>query len=98
MNHPIKHSAKELERLIQSLDETDLIHLNRIIVERLNLLSQMNASIKLSDFHNGQKVSFRTQEGEIKKGIILRLNKKTASILTEDDMRWNVHPEFLTKI
>ena len=98
MNQPQKHSVKNLERLIQSLDETDLIHLNRIIVERLNLFSQMKTSLQLSDFHNGQQVSFTTPEGELKKGVILRLNKKTVSILTEDNMRWNVHPEFLTKV
>jgi hypothetical protein len=43
-------------------------------------------------------VSFSTSMGQRKIGVVIRLNKKTASICTEDGDHWNVHPSFLTAV
>jgi hypothetical protein len=80
---------------IRKLNEDDLHFLNRLIVERLKLISQARSTVMLAHFSVGDRVSFPTTAGGFKSGIIVRLNKKTASITTDDGQRWNVHPGYL---
>ena len=80
--------------LIKKLGEDDLVFLNRLIVERLKLISQAKSTHQMAQFNIGDRVGFRTQNGK-KTGIIVRLNKKTASIRTDDGGDWNVSPLFL---
>lgn len=81
---------------IRLLTEDELIHLNRLIVDRLKLLNQARSTVMLSQFSVGDRVSFSSSTGERKSGIIARLNKKTAGVITDDGQRWNVHPGYLT--
>ena len=46
----------------------------------------------------GSRVSFPGHSGERHTGVIVRLNKKTASVVTYEGQQWNVHPSFLTAI
>ena len=43
------------------------------------------------------RVSFTASDGSIKSGVIIRLNKKTVSLRTDDDQLWKVSPSFLRK-
>ena len=81
---------------IRSLGEDDLRFLNRLIVDRLKLIHQARSTVMLANFGVGDRVRFPTNAGDEKTGVIIRLNKKTASIVTDDGHRWNVHPIFLT--
>jgi hypothetical protein len=83
---------------IRRLSEEDLRFLNRLIVERLKLIGQARSTAMLAHFSVGDRVSFQGNFGERKTGIIVRLNKKTASIATDDGQHWNVHPGFLTSV
>lgn len=83
---------------IGRMNEDDLRFLNRLIVERLKLISQARSTVMLARFTMGDRVRFQANSGEWKSGVILRLNKKTASIVTDDGQRWNVHPGFLTPV
>ncbi len=80
---------------IRKLNEDDLRFLNRLIVERLKLINQARSTVMLAHFSVGDRVYFPTNTGERKAGIVVRLNKKTASIRTDDGQHWNVHPAFL---
>jgi hypothetical protein len=80
---------------IKKLGEEDLVFLNRLIVERLKLISQARSTQMMAHFTIGDRVHFRTSAGETKNGIISRLNKKTASIITDDGQSWNVAPGLL---
>ena len=80
---------------IRKLNEDDLHFLNRLIVERLKLISQARSTVMLAHFSVGDRVSFPAATGDWKVGVIIRLNKKTASIATDDGQRWNVHPGYL---
>lgn len=80
---------------ILRMNEDDLRFLNRVIVERLRLMHQARNAVMLARFSVGDRVSFQTSFGELKAGVIIRLNKKTASIVTDEGQRWNVHPGFL---
>ena len=83
---------------IRRMNEDDLRFLNRLIVERLKLLAQARSTSMLSRFSVGDRVSFPGASGEQKHGVIIRLNKKTATIATDDGQQWNVHPTFLSLV
>lgn len=82
---------------LRHMSEEDLIYLNRMVVERLNLLAQAKSTMQLARFAEGDRVNFTAQDGTVKHGTIMRLNKKTVSVFTEDGHRWNVAPALLRK-
>ena len=86
----------EAAEAIRKLNEDDLRFLNRLIVERLKLINQARSTVMLAHFSVGDRVRFSTAAGDQKSGVIVRLNKKTASIATDDGQHWNVHPGYLT--
>jgi len=83
---------------IARMNEDDLRFLNRVIVERLKLIGQARSTAMMARFNVGDRVSFQSTVGERKAGVIIRLNKKTASIATDDGQQWNVHPGFLARV
>lgn len=82
---------------LRHMSAEDLIYLNRMVVERLNLLHQAKSTMQLARFAEGDRVNFTAQDGTIKHGTIMRLNKKTVSMFTDDGHRWNVAPAYLRK-
>jgi len=81
---------------VAELSEDDLRFVNRLVVDRLKLLAQARSTALLADFHVGQRVCFTTPEGRTVAARVECLNKKTASVVTDDGDRWNVAPAFLT--
>jgi hypothetical protein len=43
-------------------------------------------------------VEFTTQDGSVKRAVVVRLNKKTASLRTDDAQNWKVSPVLLRKV
>jgi hypothetical protein len=84
-----------IAEMIGKLPEEDLVFLNRTIIERLKLISQAKSTAMMARFNIGNRVKFQTSDGKNKTGVIVRLNKKTASIHTDDGGSWNVFPGFL---
>lgn len=80
---------------IKRLNEDDLLFLNRLIVERLNLISQAKSTSLMARFTQGDRVVFQAPDGQMLEGIVLRLNKKTVSVATDDGHQWNVAPGLL---
>lgn len=87
--------TRRIEEFIKDLDETELRYLNRLIVERLKLISQAKSTREMAKFNVGERVEFENREGSTIAGRVIKLNKKTVSILTRDNHRWNVAPMFL---
>ena len=83
---------------IDQLNESELIDLNRRIVERLRFLRQMRAHTSMLAFSIGDKVYFEPDNEPPVFGIITRYNKKTVSILAEDGNKWTVSPQLLRRI
>lgn len=83
---------------IKKLGEKDLLFLHQVITERLNLMAQAKSTLLMADFHADERVHFRGTDGISKSGVIIRLNKKTASIRTDDGHLWNVFPGFLKRV
>ena len=82
---------------LRHMSEADLVYLNRMVVERLNLLAQARSTVQLARFAQGDRICFTDSDGTEKHGTVLRLNKKTVSVCTDDNQRWNVSPELLRK-
>ncbi len=80
---------------IKGLNEEDLLFLNRLIVERLKLISQFRSTSLMVRFTRGDRVVFQAPDGRTLEGIVLRLNKKTVSIATDEGHQWNVAPGLL---
>src|SRR5208337_1236967 len=87
---------RRVEDFIKTLGENELRYLNRLVVERLKLLFQERSTSQMKRFNIGERVFFVTPDGLRKTGVILRLNKKTASVNTDDGGNWNVAPGLLS--
>jgi hypothetical protein len=81
---------------LKDLGEEDLIFLNKLIVGRLKLIAQARSTSLMARFNVGDRVEFRGPAGDRKIGTIVRINKKTASVLTDGRESWNVFPGFLS--
>ena len=92
---PKQFDQTRIESFIKDLGEEELRYLNGPIVERLKLIWQEKSTRSMSRFNLGELVRFSDNDGRMKTGRIVRLNKKTASILTSDGQHWKVSPGLL---
>ena len=92
----LKHQNR-IEDFIKTLNMDELIFLNRLVNERVKLLSQMEASQMMVDYNIGDFVEFDGKDGQVLRGIITKMNKKTVSIKTTTGVKWNVSPYYLRK-
>ena len=90
-----REDARKIEEFIKSLNEDDLRYMNRLIIERLKLLHQQSSTTQMQRFNIGEKVRFTDPSGTVKTGTIIRLNKKTVSLVTTGGEQWNVAPGLL---
>jgi len=82
---------------IDRLSESELIDLNHRIVQRLKFLSSMHAHAEMMEFSIGEEVSFHPAGREEQRGLLVKYNKKTVTVVTEAGQRWNVSPHLLHK-
>lgn len=85
---------------IEKLQEEDLRFLNHLIVQRLKHLHQVRQTRLLGQFYKGDRVKFRSPDGnEELNGIVIRVNKKSVSIDIGDGKGWwNVSPALVSLI
>lgn len=77
----------------------DLIYLNHLIKERFDHLHQIEQYQAFTNYKVGDRVCFQTMEGRSVRGTIIRLNKKTVSMIEDgNQMNWKVWPSLLTKL
>ncbi|MBN1982470.1 MAG: hypothetical protein JW795_13135 [Chitinivibrionales bacterium] len=81
---------------INKMGEEDLRFLNKLIVNRLKWLVDTQCQSLLAQFHPGDRVHFQNRAGDYLIGTVVRINKKTISVSTEDhEGWWNVSPGLL---
>lgn len=81
---------------IDQLTESELIDLNHRIVARLRMFAELRAHTSMLEFKVGERVSFKAEDGRRITGVLVRYNKRTVSVVTDDGHRWNVSPALLT--
>lgn len=82
---------------LDQLTESELIDLNHRIVTRLRMLAQLRAHTSMLEFKVGERVRFEAENGRLITGMLVRYNKKTVSLVTDDGHRWNVSPALLKR-
>ncbi|MBN2041917.1 MAG: hypothetical protein JW864_17915 [Spirochaetes bacterium] len=83
---------------IEKLTEKELIELNHKIVERLKFLESCHNHKEMLKFNVGEKVSFEPYGRDRQIGTLVKYNKKSVTVITENGQKWNVSPHFLSKI
>ena len=80
---------------IEDMTVEQLLELNRVICDRIDYLRAKQDQNVLAQIHVGNQVSFKTNEGTVF-GIVIRRNRKTVIVLTEDNRQWKLPPGALT--
>lgn len=89
--------VSEFEHFLNRLSEEDLRLLNRMIVERLKLYHKARDLKQLAKFNLMDRVSFQ-HNGRTVTGVIIKLNRRSVTILEPDGHEWNVAPSFLIRL
>lgn len=83
---------------IDKLTESELIDLNHRVVERLRFIQQARAHATMLRFSIGDRITFEPDARGPLLGVIVRYNKKSVSVLTDDGQRWTVAPGLLRHV
>ena len=83
---------------IDHLSREELVALNRRIVERVKMLDTLATHQTMMQFHPGARVTFASTSGERLIGTLMKFNKKTVTVITDDGERWNISPQLLSPI
>ena len=80
---------------IDGLTFEELLELNQRVMARLKMLESMQAHVEMTAFNIGKRVSFETQHGRLF-GTLVKYNRKTVTVVTENRQRWNISPHLLS--
>ncbi len=80
---------------LEEFTEEELVHLNRLIVERVRLMQQVKAHRAMTQFRVGQRVKFNSNAGQPVVGTLAKYNRKSVTVVTADGHSWTVSPTFL---
>ena len=85
---------------IEALSYDELVALNRRIVARLKQLNALRSQYHMLALNRGQRVSFDAgaQHGGRLIATVLKFNRKTVSVLSDDGHQWNVSPHLLSPV
>jgi hypothetical protein len=83
---------------IDHLSVDELVALNQRIVERLKMLESLQAHQSMMQFHPGARVSFESPQGGRLTGTLMKFNRKTVTVVTDNGQRWNISPHLLSPI
>lgn len=92
MTNSFDDTFTQLLQQLEKLDRGSLLELKAEIVDRLKTMDESSQAEQLRQFSVGDRVSFENKSGETLLGSILRVNKKTLTLVTDDDMQWRVSP------
>lgn len=82
---------------IDYLDLESLYTLNDRVIERIKFLEHARAHFSMMAFNIGSRVSFETAEGR-QFGRLVKYNRKTVNVDTEDGRRWRIQPHLLSEV
>jgi len=83
---------------IDDLSRDELVELNDRVIERLKYLDAVYAQRAMMALNIGSQVSFDSSRQGRVFGTLIKFNRKTVVVLTEDGAQWRVPPDILTPI
>ncbi len=87
-----------IEDFIKTLSLDELLHMNRIVVERAKMLRQIETYNQMANFVIGDRVQFTDANHTIHTARVVKMNRKTISVVTSDNQQWNVSPGALRRL
>ena len=102
MENPVRGQSATLRSVtdrvvIDHLSLEELYELNDQVVERIKFLEHAQAHLSMMAFNIGARISFETPEGR-QFGRLIKRNRKTVNVDTEDGRRWRLSPHLLTAV
>lgn len=86
-----------IDRILGTLNEEQLRLLNRKVFERLRSCREGDDREQMAQFRITDRVWF-DYKGRRCTGTVMKLNKRTATVYTDDGKQWNVSPHFLRRM
>jgi len=83
---------------IDTMTVEELVALNHRIVERLKFLESLQAHHDMMAFNIGARVSFESSRGGRQLGTLVKFNRKTVTVMTDNGQRWNISPHLLSPV
>ncbi len=83
---------------INNLSRQELVELNDRVIERLKYMDAVHAQQAMMTLNIGTQVSFDSPRHGRVFGTVIKFNRKTVVVLTEDRVQWRVPPDILTPI
>lgn len=83
---------------IDQLTVEELEALNHRIVERLKILDTLQAHQSMMAFNIGARISFDSGKNGRLLGTLLKFNRKTVTVVTDNGQRWNISPHLLSPV
>jgi len=83
---------------LDALSREELLALNHRIVERLKMLDTLDTHQSMMQFHPGARVNFTGNAGERLTGTLMKFNRKTVTVVTDNGQRWNISPQLLSPL
>ena len=83
---------------IDKMTRDELVALNHRIVERLKVLDSMQAHRDMMAFNIGARVSFDSGQDESLLGTLLKFNRNTVTVVTDNGQKWNISPHLLSPV
>jgi len=87
----------QMTQVLESMSNEDLRILYGRIADQLNSRRSAEKAAMLTRFDVGDRVEYTAASGKLVRGMVWKINRKTASVVCEDGNKWNVSPEFLRK-
>ena len=82
---------------LEKFSEEELMALNHEIVRRLKFFQHMKTQKKMLQYRIGERVSFLPIGRPVMYGTLVRFNRKSVTIITEDGGHWNVAPSLIRR-
>lgn len=98
----MKKQVKGLNMSVQidfaKLSDDELFDLNAKLVEHIKARHQARSQEAIAKFDIGDRVQFKDNDGELVRATIIRINRKTVVLHSDDHRNWKVSPTFLQPI
>lgn len=83
---------------LAQLNEGELIELNHRIIQRLRFFRDTRSHHHVLRYNVGDVVCFTAEGGKTVTGTVVRLNRKSVSVVTKEGMHWRVSPSYLSLV
>lgn len=81
---------------IEELSKSELIELKGLVVEKLKMMHEVELLEASRNFHFCDYVCFE-HNGKKHSGVVIRINKKTITIISAEERKFKVSPTLLKK-